>query len=724
MKLKSFHLLSAVIALALAVFIPVQAAGFQQAESAILTLRLSDLDFSGSLNLAGPYQETAADFELPADWSLDAPLQIELRFRSDFQSLMQAFSGSPETENIAGIKGVLSIYLNETLVSATEVNSSAESALSFEVNAQTVAPYPARNELRITWDAAAACAYGVTSGLYLDPESTLQFSYTTQQVDLSLRDFPQPFFSETDIQPHAVTLLIPANPDEGSLSALLAVTAGLGRHSGGALDFNVMTSDRISPAELAEAHLILIGPLEAWRSYLAGSSLPADVLQIPADAGTEDGLLVLQASPWNPSRALLLVSGQDAIGLQKASASLASVDFLPYANGQAAVVSQLAKDTAQTVIDVSLASLHTSDNLLVEQLGDTTFNIPFNMPADANISPEAYIEVYFRHSQLIDYLQSSLTISLNGTKIGSIRFSDQSAENGLARIILPPDIIRPLQNTLEITTSIVPQDLCADERSGNFWVSVLGDSYLHLPPVLEEGGAQTGDLYLSDFPQALLTDENLSTLTFVAAADDWQNWLYAADLAYRLGVFTASGPLQPSAAFLADDPQSLGGQSILLIGSSAEIGASAWNAVLPLPFEADGLLPSLSFEGVQFQTADEQDLGELQITRQSESGAPLFSLTGSSAAGLNAAMAAAQQGLTDELSSAANVTVIDGEQNGHDLLIEKPVSAAVDEGATPKWYERLLGKNMEKANFYLLAGSLVLTVLYILWMATAKPKRK
>ena len=724
MKLNSFHLLSAVMALALSVFVPVQAAGLQQAESSILTLRLSDLDFSGSMNLAGPYQETAADFELPADWSLEAPLQIELRFRSDFQSLMQAFADTPELENTAGIKGVLSIYLNETLVGTTEVNSGAESALSIEVNAQTVASYPAQNELRITWDAAAACAYGVTSGLYLDPDSTLQFSYTNQPVNLSLRDFPQPFYSETDIQAHAVTLLIPANPDEGSLSALLAVAAGLGRHSQGALDFNVTTSDRISPAELAEAHLILIGPLEAWRSYLAGSGLAADALQTPVDTGTEDGLLVLQPSPWNPSRALLLVSGENEVGLQKASASLASVDFLPYANGQTAVVSQLAKDSAQTVIDLSVASLRADENLLVEQLGDTTFTIPFDMPADADISPEAYIEVYFRHSQLIDYLQSSLTVSINGNKIGSIRFSDQSAENGLARIILPPDIIRPLQNTLEITTSIVPQDLCADERSGNFWVSVLGDSYLHLPPVLEEGGSQAGDLYLNDFPQALLTDENLSTLTFVAAADDWQNWLYAADLAYRLGAFTASGPLQPSAAFLDADLADLSGQSILLIGSSAEIGASAWNDNLPLPFEANGILPSLSFEGVQFQTADEQDLGELQITRQSESGAPLFSVTGSSAAGLNAAVAAARQGLTDKLSSSANVTVIDGEGNGHDLLIEKPVSAAVDESAAPKWYERLLGKNMEKANFYLLAASLVLTALYILWMAAAKPKQK
>jgi len=724
MKQKSFQLLSLLAALALIIFSPVQAAGFEQAEASSLTLKLSDLKFSGSLNFAGPYQETETDFALPADWSLNAPLQMELRFRSDFQSLMQAFADTPELENTTGIKGTLSVYLNETLVNTTEVDTSAENTLSFEIDPQLAAPYPAQNQLRIAWDAAAACAYGVTSALYLDPDSTLQFSYVTQQVELSLSDFPLPFFSQTDIQAHTVTLLIPANPDESSLSALLSVAAGLGRHSQGALDFNVMTSDKISAAELADAQLIIIGPLETWRSYLAGSGVSADALQLPAGAGAEDGLLMLLPSPWNPGRAMLLVSGQDVVGLQKASASLAAADFLPYANGQAAVISRLEKGSTQTIIDMSLTSLRADDNLLAEQLGDTTFTIPFNMPADANISPEAYIEAYFRHSQLIDYLQSSLTISINGTKIGSIRFSDQSAENGLARIILPPDIIRPLQNTLEITTSIVPQDLCADERSGNFWVSVLGDSYLHLPPVLEEGGAQAGDLLLNDFPQALLTDERLSTLTFVSAADDWQSWLYAADLAYRLGAFTASGQLQPSAAFLEGDPQSLSGQSVLLIGGTAKIAASAWNEALPLPFEANGALPSLSFEGVQFLTAGEQGLGVLQVTRQPDSNAPLFCLAGSSADGLTSAVTAALQGLTNELSSSANVTVIDGEGNGHDLLIEKPVSTAEDEDGTAKWYERLLGKNMEKANFYLLAGSVILTALYILWMATAKPKRK
>ncbi|MDK2980546.1 MAG: cellulose synthase operon protein [Chloroflexota bacterium] len=724
MKSKAFRLVSLLIILTLTIFAPVQASGLEQAGGGSLTLSLSELDFSGSLNLRGPYQEVNAAFGLPADWSLNAPVQFDLRFRSDFASLMQAFAGTPESADSTGIRGSLSVYLNDTLLQSLEVDTSTENTLSFEVPAGQVLPYPADNELRIAWDAAAACALGVTSGAYLDPASTMQFSYATQAVDLSLRDFPRPFFSTTDIQPHALTLLIPSEADESSLSALLAVAAGLGRHSRGELVFNVMTSDQISTDELADTNLVLIGPLESWRSYLAGSGQAADTLQAPAGVGSEDGLLMLLPSPWNSGRALLLVSGQDAAGLQKASASLAAADFLPYADGRTAVISQLERGATQALIDLRLDSLRTDENLLVEQLGDTTFTIPFNMPADVNISPEAYVEVYFRHSQLIDYLQSSLTIRINGTKIGSIRFSDQSAENGLARIILPPGIIQPLQNTLEITTSIVPQDLCADERSGNFWVSVLGDSYLHLPPVLDSGGGGAADLYLADFPQALLTDERLSSLTFVAAADDWQSWLYAADLVYRLGGFTASDQLQPSAAFLDSAMDDLSGQSILLIGTTQAIGASAWNDALPLPFEADGALPALSFEGVQFSIAGSQDLGVLQITRQSGSGTPLFSLAGSSAQGLRAAVTAAQQGLSEKLSADANLSVIDGQQVGHELLIEKPAGAPAEEASSSKWYQRLLGQNMEKADFYLLAGSVVLTALYILWMATSKPKRK
>ena len=73
MKQRFFQLLSLLVLLALVIFTPVQAAGFKQAEASNLTLQLSDLSFSGPLNLSGPYQETRTEFGLPADWALNAP---------------------------------------------------------------------------------------------------------------------------------------------------------------------------------------------------------------------------------------------------------------------------------------------------------------------------------------------------------------------------------------------------------------------------------------------------------------------------------------------------------------------------------------------------------------------------------------------------------------------------------------------------------------------------
>jgi hypothetical protein len=240
---------------------------------------------------------------------------------------------------------------------------------------------------------------------------------------------------------------------------------------------------------------------------------------------------------------------------------------------------------------------------------------------------------------------------------------------------------------------------------------------------LEEGGSGAGELYLNDFPQALLTDERLATLTFAASANDWTSWQYATDLAFSLGAFTTANQLQPSAAFLSDSSRDLSGQSIIAIGSSSAINASAWNANLPLQFEADGSLATLSLDGIQFLTADEQDLGILQITRQAESNAPLFCIAGNSPAGLQAAVMAAQVGLGEVLSSSANVRIIDSQQVPHDELIEKPVIATPQESTSMAWYQRWLGLNMEKANFYLLAGSTLVTVLFILWMVAGRKKK-
>jgi hypothetical protein len=324
---------------------------------------------------------------------------------------------------------------------------------------------------------------------------------------------------------------------------------------------------------------------------------------------------------------------------------------------------------------------------------------------------------------LIDYLQSSLTVSVNGSKIGSVRFSDQSAENGLARILLPVNVLRPLKNELEITYTIVPQDICADERSGNFWVSVYDDSYLHLPPVMEEARIQTRT-YLNDLPDALLGNHALSNLVLTAGAGDWQSWRYAVDFAFNLGMKSVSDVFQPEAKFIDTDFEV--GKTYILIGQTDEVPfVTGLNEQLPLPFLEDGSVDLLPLGGIQFEMDTTQALGFRELVDVDSAGTLAYAILGNSPAGLAAAVEKAKYDLTDPLAETVNVDLIEGESRSHYFLIEPKTLAT--EGEAPrqlKWYQVILGANMEKAEAYLLIGSLLLTVVFVFLFFIARPGKK
>ncbi len=333
-------------------------------------------------------------------------------------------------------------------------------------------------------------------------------------------------------------------------------------------------------------------------------------------------------------------------------------------------------------------------------LGETTIRIPFDVPGDTQISSEAFLELYFRHSQLINYLQSNLTLSLNGKMVSNIRFSDTSAQDGLARIIFPPDTIRPLKNILEFTFNIASQDVCADERSGNYWISIFKESYLHLPPVLEISQEQTS-YTLKDIPDALLNDHTLSTLTFLADQNDPESWKYASRLAFELGTFTRSDIVQPNAVF-AGTAEGLQGKTTLAIGMTSEIPfSSGINAALPLPFKEDGSIQDTTLNGIQFQMQADQPFGVLEITSQSDDQSLLFSILGNSTDGLQSAFQTAQTRLLHEDGPSANVEIIDNSNISHSYYIKPSLPAAGNEETRENWLQRMISPTAEKNVIYL-----------------------
>jgi hypothetical protein len=691
-------------------------------------LSLSDLGFEDSIVLQGPYQEVSASFSLPPDWNLTSPATLNLRLYSEFQSLFEALTNQESSTATAGMEGYLKITLNGNTITETTLNENVESVLSITIDSEYFLEDSKENLFTISWDSASACQYSVTTTLSIDPSSKINFPMETKAVKTDLSAFPAPFYTPHALKTYPIALVIPDQPDEDDLSALLAVSAGLGKQTEGAAQYDIVPMSEVNVAAFGNEHLIVIGKTDELAEFFQKKMDNPELLSLLESSPAGNGLLSLQVSPWNSGRALLLVTGENGEALRKASAVIAANDFLPYANGNTAIIQNIIdpSEKAQFQVDVPLSDL-TQESLAMNTLGETTIRIPFDVPGDTQISSEAFLELYFHHSQLINYLQSNLTVSLNGKMVSNIRFSDTSAQDGLARIIFPPDTIRPLKNILEFTFNIASQDVCADERSGNYWISIFKESYLHLPPVLEISQEQTS-YTLKDIPDALLNDHTLSTLTFLADQNDPESWKYASRLAFELGTFTRSDIVQPNAVF-AGTAEGLQGKTTLAIGMTSEIPfSSGINAALPLPFKEDGSIQDTTLNGIQFQMQADQPFGVLEITSQSDDQSLLFSILGNSTDGLQSAFQTAQTRLLHEDGPSANVEIIDNSNISHSYYIKPSLPAAGNEETQENWLQRMISPTAEKTVIYLLVGCTLLTAAFILWIiadnARAKKKSK
>ena len=78
-----------------------------QQASETINFKFSELGFADASDLRGPYQSTTGSFSLPYDWALTGDIVLELRLRSTFQSLMEAFTEEDLVDVVPDRFGIL-----------------------------------------------------------------------------------------------------------------------------------------------------------------------------------------------------------------------------------------------------------------------------------------------------------------------------------------------------------------------------------------------------------------------------------------------------------------------------------------------------------------------------------------------------------------------------------------------------------------------------------------
>lgn len=266
-------------------------------------------------------------FNLPAHWRLAGDVALDLRF-----TVL-----SPAPAEFQGTLAALKLNLNGQTVSEYPIQTGGDLAATLLLSFEQIPPE--KMELQLELESYLPDQAGQPPlEVRVHQTSSFRFSYETITPDTSLILFPSQLLQDS-IEPDHAFLVIPAQPTIEELRSGLIVAAGLSRLSKGQLHLELVSMDEVAPEMQAGSHLILVGKPEPFLA-LQGMIFPSPIV-VRSDpewsvqfllpdryeferTAPDDGLIQLINSPWNPSRFILLVSGETDAGVLKAAQAVSS----------------------------------------------------------------------------------------------------------------------------------------------------------------------------------------------------------------------------------------------------------------------------------------------------------------------------------------------------------------------------------------------------------------
>jgi len=501
----------------------------------------NELTFSqlgkGEQYLQGPYDSLGMVFSLPSSWELTSGATLDLLFSTSFNSL-NASGTSPSQVN----GGSVTITFNGVTISHLQITQIGDLYEQIAIPDSALQPrrLDGRYEINLSLDSGLTCDVNQQLTMIIKPESRfiLPHQEITPATDLS--KFPEPF-SMDPAWPDSAMIVLPDQPTAMELQSAMTIGAGMSNLTG-SVTFSLTTESKLSEAERASNHLIMVGKAASLPS-LAKLSLVAPVsgsgFNLPSSSPS-DGIIQMIASPWNGAKVVLVVSGATDEAVLKASQAISTGTIIPAEQPNLAVVENVAvQPVPQTIpVDQTLANLgydlkSTTDRL--NRPGTTSSIFLFYVPPGNIAGNDAYFKLQFSHSALLNFNRSGLVVLLNNQPIGSFRFSADSAKSSsTAQFQIPAPALLPGNNKIEVRSDLVPVDNCTSPKLAGLWLAISPESTLHLPlNPLTIGSASFFDLSLLPLP--FILNPTLDSTAFVVAKNDLTSWNTALKIASDLG---------------------------------------------------------------------------------------------------------------------------------------------------------------------------------------------
>ena len=451
------------------------------------------------------------------DYFVQLPEHIALRRGSELQLQLH-----PAPELVAQVCAVR-VAVNDRIVGATNFHGVAGAEQVDPVSFNLAVPEEA---LAAGWNKVSLQLVlhpirGASRDLDQQPgwtvrraESYLSLAFERLPLFPALARFPQSFAEERLLRPDADSSS--ANPGAPVLCILVP-----GRSLAVHLRAAAIVGARLGQLGYLGAPHCRLEALESWkketeqrdgliigrRDQLGGVELPSDVAAALASLGGGRGLLAeFLHGPITNRHRLLLVSGADDPGLEKAALTLGSAPALAEVLTNPAIIEQAPGISAELEAQARPApqSLRLSDGAPMQLRGVYRSEQSFSnwrLPPGSRLGPDSFLQLRFTASPRLVKERSVLEILLNGMRVATLPVDPAGASAGPVRLPLPRGLPgRDPMNLIFRARLDLGEVDCAERQEENAWVTISADSTIeaNLEPSPMEGLNQVQQFLLGD----------------------------------------------------------------------------------------------------------------------------------------------------------------------------------------------------------------------------------
>jgi hypothetical protein len=570
--------------------------------------------------MTGPFATSGYYFDLPLTWKMKQGASLQLVLDTYYTGATSTTSSTlPASNPISNYIGTIQIQYNYTTIGTINLVTDGRTQVDIPIPLDVInrAANNRGHSIQLILDSSVNCNTNFSTTVIIRSISQLYMPHDLIDPPIDLRLLPAPF-SQNSFNQDMTFIVVPNQPTVEELQAALSISAGFGRMTFNGLLISLIPVNQATADVLASTNLIFVGKAKGLP-LLKQILLPVPVSNdsfVAKDALPTDGIIQMAISPWNKSKVLMVVGGNDDQAIVKAANAISSGMLQVGSNPSLSLVSNVQLTTPMsnpTDVNRTFADLG-YDSFVASQVGLNVLQYSFNIPQSYTIGPDAYLDLNFSHTSLLEYQRSTIVVNLNGQPVGSVRLSDETVGQGNAKVFLPASAARPGNNNLSLEITLEPRNECVNPLLNGLWMRIDSSSSLHLPFVPNLANTSTL-IDLSRYPFPFAFDPLMKDLAFVLSENDPIGWNVAAQIASQLG---NAGRIQVAGleTFYADSVPDVARQdrNLIIIGKPSKLDIlSELHNFLPASFEPGTDLASEKNLQISYNLGAGVDVGYLEL---------------------------------------------------------------------------------------------------------------